>query len=246
LSRGIADAAVRRASAAEEQQWSAVMLREPVAEPALRTWVYREPAVILGCSARPQARQRERAAAAGMEFCVRQSGGGAVLAGPWLLGASVVLPPRHPLVTTSIAQSFRWLGLAHQAWLRSLGIAAHAVTAPVAPRDNALRWACFGGLSHWEVAVGDRKIVGLAQARRRNGVLFCAGVLIAAPPWELLCDVLELPRAQALDLAGRTTSCAEVLGAPASAEALAPSLLRALSAAVEAAETARMELGEVD
>ncbi len=246
MDRCIAKTAVCGASAAEEQDWSAAILREPAAEPALRTWVYRRPAVILGCSARPQAWQCERAAAAGVEFCVRQSGGGAVLAGPWLLGASVVLPPRHPLVAPGVAQSFRWLGLAHQAWLQSLGIAAHAVPAPVAPRDYALRWACFGSLSHWEVAVGDRKIVGLAQARRRNGVLFCAGVLIASPPWDVLCDVLDLPREQALVLAGRTASCAEILGQPASAETLEPSLLRALSAAVEAAEATRMEMGEVE
>jgi lipoate-protein ligase A len=246
LLRGIINAAVCRATAAEEQDWSAAILREPVAEPALRVWVYRQPAVVLGCSGRLQAWQRGRAAAAGAEFCVRQSGGGAVLAGPWLLGASVVLPLQHPLFVAGIAQSFRWLGLAHSAWLQTLGIAAHAVPAPLAPRDESLRWACFGGLSHWEVVAGDGKIVGLAQVRRRNGILFSSGILIASPPWEVLCNVLGLPRTHAVALAERTSSCAEILGRPASAAALAPSLLRELSTAVEAAEPARMEMDEVE
>ncbi len=239
----MANAAICRATAAEGEAWSAAVLRAPVAEPALRVWVYRRPAVVLGCSGRPLAWQEERAAAAGAELCVRQSGGGAVLAGPWLLGASVVLPPQHPLVVAGIAQSFRWLGLAHLAWLQTIGIAAHAVPAPLAPRDDPLRWACFASLSHWEVAAGDGKIAGLAQARRRNGVLFSSGILIASPPWEVLCNVLGLPRAHAVALAGRTSSCAEILGRPASAEALAPSLLRELSTAVEAA---RMEMDEVE
>ena len=246
MQRGIANAAICRATAVEEQEWSAAVLREPVAQPVLRVWVYSRPAVVLGCSGRPLAWQEERAAALGMELCVRQSGGGAVLAGPWLLGTSVVLPPQHRLVVAGIAQSFRWLGVAHAAWLQMLGVAARAVPAPLAPRDDALRWACFAGLSHWEVAAGASKIVGLAQVRRRNGILFSSGILIAPPPWEVLCDVLGLPLAQAPALAGRTSSCAEILGRPASAEALASSLLRDLSSTVEAAEADLMEMDQVE
>eukprot|EP01034_Spumella_vulgaris_P044296 gene44296-55086_t len=38
-----------------------------------------------------------------------------------------------------------------------------------------LGWACYGGYSPWEVVVGRRKLVGLAQVRRRGGVLLVAG-----------------------------------------------------------------------
>ncbi len=218
--------------------WIAATLGHPVVEPAVRVWAFSDPAVVLGCSQRPTPAMEKRAAAAGAHLCVRQSGGGAVLAGPWLLGASVLLPPRHPLVTASIPQSFRWFGLAHARWLQSIGIAAHAVTAAAAPDEPASSWACFARLSPWEVEAHGGKIVGLAQARRRNGIVFGSAVLLADPPWALLCEVLGEPRAHAKVLAARTSSCTRILGRAVAPEALAPSLLETLSAAICAAESA--------
>lgn len=229
---GHIDAAVCAADAADEQSWIASALGEPALAPRLRIWAYRRPAVVLGRSRRADAVMAKEAARAGVELCARPSGGGAVLAGPWLLGASVILPPQHALVAASISRSFRWLGEAHAAWLQEIGVAACAVAAPPARDDAAVSWACFSSLSHWEVDAGSRKIVGLAQARRRHGVLFSAGVLISRPPWQMLCEVLGQPSAHAQALARRTVSCSEILGQPIDAERLAPSLLLALSEAV--------------
>jgi len=229
LPEGIADAAVCRGTAVEEQAWIARVFREPVLRPSVRVWIYRRPALVLGCSARPGADLAKRAAATGVDLCIRPTGGGAVLVGRWLLGASVVLPAQDPFVAASIPGSFRWLGLAHAAWLQDLGIAAQAVPAPVAFAGATSRWSCFGGLSHWEVEACGRKIVGLAQSRRRNGVLFSSGILIEPPPWEMLCDMLGRPGEDAAELASRTVSCAERLEGPTEAEALAQSLLDRLS-----------------
>jgi lipoate-protein ligase A len=221
--------AVCAATARQEQEWIAFALREPVSQPAVRVWAYAAAAVVLGCSGRSTPAMQERATAAGADLCIRPSGGGAVLAGPWLLGTSVVLPPQHPLVHTRIAESFRWFGLAHADWLQRIGIAAHAVPAAVVPHEPALPWACFASLSHWEVEAGGRKIVGLAQLRRRNGVLFSSAALVAPPPWALLCDVLGEPPEDAAVLAASTASCGQILGLPTTAEALAPSLLLRLA-----------------
>jgi lipoate-protein ligase A len=168
-----------------------------------------------------------------VELCVRQSGGGAVLAGPWVLGATVILPSRHPLVVSSIPQSYRWFGLAHAAWLQGMGIGARAVRHPQ-PEDRSLAWACFASVSHWELEVSGRKIVGLAQARRRSAVLLSSAALIAAPPWQLLCDVLEASHAHAAILAERTLSYAQITGRCPAAEALARPLLTRLLGAVHA------------
>ena len=46
------------------------------------------------------------------------------------------------------------------------------------PRARAADVACFGGLSPYEVLAGGRKVVGLSQARRRQGTLLQAGVLL--------------------------------------------------------------------
>lgn len=216
----------------QAHDWIAAALGHPVAEPAVRVWAFSDPAVVLGCSQRATPDMAQRAAAAGTHLCVRQSGGGAVLAGPWLIGASVLLPTQHPLVIASIPQSFRWFGLAHARWLQSIGIAAHAVTAAATPEEPALSWACFARLSPWEVEAHGGKIVGLAQARRRNGIVLGSAVLLAEPPWALLCEVLGEPPAHAQVLAGRTSCCDRILGQPVAPEDLARSLLGVLSATV--------------
>jgi lipoate-protein ligase A len=183
-----------------------------VALPAVRVWSYNAPAVVLGRAQRPDEAMLSRARGAGVAVVERPTGGGAVLAGPWLLGASVVLPPDHPRVTPSIPASYGWLSRAHAAWLRAAGIIAEPAPRP---RDaGELGWACFAGQSHGELLVAGRKLVGLAQARRRAGVLFSAGTLLAAPPWDLLCEVMGQPPEQARALAEATISLAELGGSP--------------------------------
>jgi lipoate-protein ligase A len=41
---------------------------------------------------------------------------------------------------------------------------------------------CFGGCSPYEVVVEQRKVVGLAQIRRRNGMLLQAGIYLRWQP----------------------------------------------------------------
>ncbi|MDT4860255.1 Octanoyltransferase LipM [compost metagenome] len=147
----------------------------------------------------------------GLEVLLRESGGGSVLTGPWMLGLSVALPPDHPLVATSPVGSYRWLGEAIAQTLQGCGVPSHAV----APQDLRARvaagaaagpdWACFGGLSPWEVLSGGRKIAGLAQVRRAHGVLLVGGVLLDRSPWSLLCETLGRPAHEAQQLADITT-----------------------------------------
>jgi lipoate-protein ligase A len=235
LLRSIADRAVCRATARQEQEWIAFALREPVTQSTVRVWAYRSAAVVLGCSGRSTPAVSRRALAAGVDLCIRPTGGGAVLAGPWLLGTSVVLPPQHPLVVPSVPESFRWFGLAHAAWLQSIGISARAAPAAMATPGRAVPWACFASLSHWEVEATRGKIVGMAQCRRRNGILFSSAILVGPPPWELLCEVLGHSRVDAAVLAERTSSCSQIVGRPEAGEKLAPSLLLHLSEELGAA-----------
>lgn len=116
----------------------------------------------------------------GADAAVRRHGGGtAVLAGPGVLGLDVMLPAGHPLAPPDVVETYRWLGAVWRAALHGLGVAAHLVTIPEArraTRDALIAPACFGSLSPYEVTVEGRKLVGLAQVRRRNGILLQAGV----------------------------------------------------------------------
>lgn len=221
-------------AACAEQVWNELQLEQPVAAPAWRLWVYDEPAVVLGCSQRRlMADARDDT---DVRLLLRGSGGGAVLTGPWMIGLSVALPVAHPLASRGLMAGYRWLGELLAELLREqAGIAATALP-PEAVRRRApagpLQWACFGGLSPWEVVVDGRKIAGLAQVQRRHGVLLVAGLLLDRPDWALLCTTLRQPCAQAVALAQGTTSWCEEGGPPLSHAALAALLEQRLRRAL--------------
>lgn len=230
--------------AAAEQAWNERALEHPVRVPAWRLWHYRQPAVVLGCSQRHGL--QAQAGRGDLEVRVRQSGGGAVLVGPWLLGLSAALPATHALVAGGPVASYRWLGLALARALRRMGVAAEAVSPQALQGQQqghgqvstaGLEWACFGGLSPWEVQARGRKIAGLAQRRGRQGVLLVAGVLLAPPPWRLLCERLRQPSADAQRLARACTDCAQEASTAARppAAALEVALRAELALALEGA-----------
>jgi len=206
-----------QASAADEQDWIREALAERVTRPQWRVWRYRSPAIVLGLSQRR--RHAEIAARTGeaLAVLVRASGGGAVLAGPWMIGVSVLLPPRHPLAAGALVDSYRWFGELHARVLRAFGVESRLLS-PQQLREGDSRvggveplpWACFGALSPWElVDSGNRKLSGLAQQRRTTGIALVAGTLLCRPPWSMLCEALD--RGDALEaLARRTTDCESI------------------------------------
>ncbi len=209
---------VTRAGVADELAWCAARLREGTARPRWRVWHYASTEIVLGCSQRTLLAPVAARAPAGVAVSVRSSGGGAVLAGQWMVGASIVLPNGHPLAGPTLAGSYRWLGETCVGLLREAGVDAHAIDpkrgeATAAAGDAPVRWACFGGLSAWEVVdAAERKIVGLAQQRRRGGIAYSLGLLASRCDWALLCDAMGEPQ-DAQRLAARTVACEDVPGA---------------------------------
>lgn len=213
-----------------------------MAAPQWRVWTYEQPALVLGCSQRAW---YERLIAApdrpAGEVLLRESGGGAVLIGPWLVGVSVVLPPGHAWVGQSLLGSYRHLGQLHADAMTELGVPAQPLPPAQIPAARAalaaqgrpvVDWACFGNLSPWEVVdTHGRKLVGLAQRRRQHGVLLVAGTLLTDSPWASLCSALERPQDAAV-LRQRTVSCAQVVGHAVSPGAWAEILTRRLAHAL--------------
>ncbi len=233
--------------AAREQRWNERQLAEPVLQPRMKVWTYREGAIVLGRSQhaladRPAAGSMSDAAsddaggvppdgpadsgAVRLPLVKRGAGGGAVLVGPWLLSASLLLPLDDPrMAMTSVADSYRWLGEAMVATLAELGVTARTVPpAERIPAPERLAWACFAGVAPWEVVVDDpttgvaRKLVGFAQRRSRHGVLLALGVLVQPAPWRLLAQTLGHPVALADELAATTVDLVSVSPRPVSNE----------------------------
>ncbi len=205
------------------------------AGPSFRVWTYDAPAVVLGRS--QQALRDEVAARLGCRarVHVRDAGGGMVLAGPWLVSVSVVLPRGH-WGCGSIDEGYRHMAQLHLGALRQLGLRTLNVSKGPAPEAAPVRagWACFGSVSPWEITdARGRKLVGFAQRRRAAAVLLVAGTLVSAPDWRLLCEAAG--RSEDLsDLAARTVECTRLLGQPMGPARLAEALRRRLGAVLEA------------
>jgi lipoate-protein ligase A len=204
--------AVEPVAAALEQRWNEESLARQVTEPAWRVWLYQHPAIVLG-------RSQWRLSSAmdpqdKLPVLLRASGGGAVLVGPWMLGLSVALPTDHPLAAGGPVSTYRWLGEAIACALRQIGLEAWAISPDALAAHRAQHtapapeWVCFGGLSPWEVLAGKKKIAGLAQVRRRQGILLVAGILMDPPPWELLTRCIGKQAMDAHRLSELTTNCA--------------------------------------
>lgn len=154
---------------------------------ALRWYVVEQPALILGSSQRSADVDFDACEAAGVSVHRRRSGGTAVYADTTLLSLEVVLPAGHRLLSQNVTTAYRWFGEVWREALDRLGVAADVVEdAPAralnASLDPAVKQVCFGGVSPYEVLVGQRKLVGLAQVRRRQGGLLQAGIYLHWEP----------------------------------------------------------------
>jgi lipoate---protein ligase len=158
--------------------------------PLLRWYRSTHTAVVLGRGQRlPDTEHRTDE----VEVIARHSGGGAVLMDPTLLSLDVIVPPDHPLAAGSLTEVFDRVGAAWADALGTLGVAELTVHAGASTarrrgteRERLLAAICYATLGRGEVVHHGRKLVGLAQRRRRHGVLVQCGVLQHWQPAHLL------------------------------------------------------------
>jgi lipoate-protein ligase A len=203
-----------------EQDRIRAILRAGVRAPSVLCWHYSSPAIVLGRGQRPSPDVVARAASENLPLVGRASGGGAVIAGPWMLSLTLLLPAAHAIARASLPAGYRAVGAACQRALAQYGFATEIAPEPdrAARRDGTdpLDWACFAGVSHGELLTQDaRKVVGISQERRRDVVAVCIGVLLGRPDWESLVRVWlghdDAACARRLD--ERTASCDRIADA---------------------------------
>lgn len=159
--------------------------------PTLRWYRSVAPAIVLG---RGQARAPVHGTA--HPVVTRFSGGGAVWLSPDVLALDVLLPATHPWVTDDLARVFTQVGRRWRSALEALGATGlhlHDGPATAARRGGArerlLAAVCYATLGRGEVLWRGRKLVGLAQRRRRVGAMVQCGMLRRWAPSELLTSL---------------------------------------------------------
>lgn len=159
---------------------------------------------------------------ASVQVLTRSSGGGAVLMTPTLLSLDIMLPAGHPWLAGDLGAVFPRVGRVWADALGDLGVRGATVYEGAATarrrgdaREQLLAAICYATPGRGEVFVDGRKLVGLAQRRRRAGALVQCGMLRRWDPGPLL-DALgggRVPDAVAAEVTGAAVGLEEVLGA---------------------------------
>ncbi|MBA4380279.1 MAG: hypothetical protein C0393_06335, partial [Anaerolinea sp.] len=113
---------------------------------------------------------RPRLLARGWDVLRRPTGGRAILHSDELT-YSVVARPGEPRLAGTLLESYNRLAQALLAALQSLGLPVEIQEHAALPAAQNTNPVCFEVPSTYEITVGGKKLVGSAQARRKEGVL---------------------------------------------------------------------------
>ncbi len=192
------------------------------------------PALILGTGQPAADADLAACRARGITIVRRLAGGTAVYASPDYLSFAIVAPTAHPLLGTDLMATYRRLGAAVVAACRALDVPARLIApdeARARPTPPLLRPCCYGGVSPYEVLVGDRKLVGVAQVRRLGAVAYVGGLYRTFAPSEQ-SGCLAGDAALRLERATRLAACTidlAALGRPQALDQFPPALVAALA-----------------
>ncbi len=138
--------------------------------PCLRLYSWEPACLSLGYAQPSKDIDLTRLASRGWEWVRRPTGGRAILHTDELT-YSVVAPLSEPRLAGSVLESYQRLSVALLSALHCLGLPAEAHPIHPAQSNQPAAAVCFEVPSNYEVVVAGKKLVGSAQARRKNGVL---------------------------------------------------------------------------
>lgn len=198
--------------------------------PALRLYAWQPPCLSLGY-AQPFSdvdipRLKER----GWELVRRPTGGRAILHTDELT-YSIVAPEHEPRLAGTLLESYNRLAGALLAALRLLGLPVEMQERSATSRAGNVNPVCFEVPSTYEITVGGKKLVGSAQARRKEGILQHGSLPLSgdlARITQALAFPDEAARARAAErLLARAATVESVLGRPVTWEEAAQAFIAA-------------------
>ncbi len=217
-----------------------------MSEPTLRFYTWKQPTLTLGYFQKAQEEIDFKVCAdRGVEVVRRLTGGRAVLHQEELT-YSILVGEDYPDLPSTIIESYKYLSAGLLEGLQRLGVGAQMERAlPRVKAGEHSTAACFDAVSHYELTVAMKKLVGSAQVRKDKMVLQHGSVLLDFVPENLVSLLLtkKTVRGNKLvnDLANKVATLQEVLG-------YKPTLLQvetALIAGMEQALQLELQVGEL-
>lgn len=198
----------------------------------LRLYAWDPPCLSLGRAQPFTDVKTSRLASHGWEVVRRMTGGRAILHTDELT-YSVTAPVDEPRVAGSLLESYNRLAGALLAAVQDLGMLVEMKEGK-ADRNGQSNPVCFEVPSTYEITVDGKKLIGSAQARRREGVLQ-HGSLPLTGDLSRICQALVFPdesaREKAVErLLARATTVESVLGREVDWDTAAQAFIRAFEA----------------
>ncbi|MGE5251838.1 MAG: biotin/lipoate A/B protein ligase family protein, partial [Bacteroidota bacterium] len=138
--------------------------------PTLRLYAWEPPCLSLG-HAQPFADvDPDRLQARGWDLVRRPTGGRAILHTDELT-YSVSAAPDEPLVRGTVLESYNRISRALSCAVQELGLTVEIEEHTAAAAHPSQNPVCFEVPSSYEITVGGKKLIGSAQARKKEGVL---------------------------------------------------------------------------
>lgn len=205
------------------------------ARPTLRLYAWEPACLSLGRAQSVTDVDRDRLKASGWELVRRITGGRAILHTDELT-YSVSGPVDEPCLAGSVLESYNRLAVALLSTVQALGLPVQVQTDKVKNASSS-NPVCFEVPSTYEITVGGRKLIGSAQARRKDGVLQ-HGSLPLRGDLGRICQVLVFPDEPAREVArqrllARATTVAAALGRQLRWEEAAQAFVRAFETQLE-------------
>jgi lipoate-protein ligase A len=198
--------------------------------PVLRLYAWQPPCLSLGYAQPFTDVDLPRLKERGWELVRRPTGGRAILHTDELT-YSVVAPLNEPRLAGTLLESYNRLAQALLAALRLLGLPVEMQERSAASRAGNVNPVCFEVPSSYEITVRGKKLVGSAQARRKESVLQHGSLPLSgdlARITQALAFPDEADRARAAErLLARAATVESVLGRPVTWEEAAQAFIAA-------------------
>ncbi len=141
-------------------------------KPTLRLYDWEPPCLSIGYAQSISDVDYQQLESYGWEIVRRITGGRAILHADELT-YSVIGPQDEPRLAGGVLESYRRLSQALLAAIQKLGLPAEAFPQPKSPGANnrSNEPVCFEVPSNYEITLQGKKLIGSAQARKKEGVL---------------------------------------------------------------------------
>lgn len=164
---------------------------------------------------------------------VRRPTGGRAILHAEELTYCVVLPVHHPWQQESVNDVYKRLSGALLQGLQNFGVGAISlVKSQSAHRGYAENGACFASSVNYEISAMQRKLIGSAQRRFKEGILQHGSLLIGPEHEQLDRYFIDPPDNASISLQSRATCLSRVLGYKPDTKKLEAALVEGFSSYV--------------